>query len=251
LDLQGGFSIMPGMRLEIPTVNYYRVEAGQTWEELAQKLLGARHRATVLSMANGSYPWLSPQEDSQILVPYNLRLVVRRSDTLVTIAFEFMGRKEKAWVLAHYNQFKGEALSPGDVVLVPLVDLKLSHRGKEIAATALGTRAEEMTGTLREAQLQVDKELAALIADVKGARYVDAVRRGNRFLAVKTLGKRTLATVHRQLLEAYVALDALGLAVHSCGEWRRLAPHVRLDPMLLSPKLLGACERVSPPAKKP
>ncbi len=247
LDLGGGSAIVPGMRLEVPSITFHRVKGGETWEFLAKELLGAPHRAVVLSMANGSSPWLVPQEGSQIMVPYNLRVVVTRNDTIVTIAYEFMGRREKAWVLDHYNDLRGRTLVRGDVVLVPLTELSLSAEGKVAAQNALGSRSSEATGSLREAQLAVEAELPALIADVKGGRYVDAVARGNRFLATAELGKRTLATIQRQLLEAYVALDALGLAVHACGEWRKTDPRARLDPVLTSPKILSACERAELP----
>ena len=243
LDLAGGSSIVPGMRLEIPSVTYHRAKAGDNWESLARQLLGAPHRAIVLSAANGSSPWLVPQPGSEIMVPYNLRVLVARSDTLVTIAYEFMGRREKAWELDHYNNLRGRTPVPGDVVLVPVTDLGLSAEGKRAAESAPGSRCADVTGSLREAQLKVETELPALIADVKGGRYVDAVARGNRFLATAELGQRTLATIHRQMLEAYAALDAVGLAVHACSEWRKVEPRPRLDPAFTSPKLLTACER--------
>jgi hypothetical protein len=247
LDLGGGSAIVPGMRLEVPSMTYHRVKAGETWETLAKTLLGAPHRAVVLSMANGSSPWIIPQENSEIMLPYNLRVVVTHSDTIVTIAYEFMGRREKAWVLDHYNDLKGRTLVRGDVILVPITDLPLSAEGKRAAQNALGSRAGDATGSLREAQLGVENELPAMIADVKGGRYVDAVARGNRFLATAELGKRTLATIHRQLLEAYVALDAVGLAVHACSEWRKVDPRARLDPVTTSPKVMSACERAELP----
>jgi LysM repeat protein len=243
LDLAGGSSIVPGMRLEIPSVTFHRVKAGETWESLARSMLGAPHRAVLLSTANGSSPWLTPEEGSEIMLPYNLRVVVARQDTLITIAYEFMGRRERAWELDYYNSLKGRVLVPGDVVLVPVTDLGLSAEGKQAALKSLGSHCSDATGSVREAQLAVGNELPALIADVKGGRYVDAIVRGNRFLTTADLGKRTLATIHRQLLDAYVALDAIGLAVHSCNEWRKVAAKPRLDPAFTSPKILSACER--------
>jgi hypothetical protein len=47
--------------------------------------------------------------------------------------------------------------------------------------------------------------------------------------------------VYRQLTEAYVALDAVGLAATSCAEWRKADPGATLDPIELSPKIMGAC----------
>jgi hypothetical protein len=98
-------------------------------------------------------------------------------------------------------------------------------------------------GGVREAQRKVSQEIPALIADVKGGRYVDAASRGSRFLASGALTEPEQAIVNRQLLEAYVALDATGLATQACTEWRKRDKHATLDPVELSPKIISACAR--------
>jgi hypothetical protein len=95
----------------------------------------------------------------------------------------------------------------------------------------------------RREQKRVAGEIPALIADVRAGRYVDAVARANRFIATKALTQPQQAIIYRQLLEAYVALDAQGLAAAACGEWRTADPAVTIDPVLLSPKLLAACKQ--------
>jgi hypothetical protein len=154
-----------------------------------------------------------------------------------------MGNMNKAWVLDHYNGFKGRALQRGDVVLVPLTDLGLSEGGRKTAAEATRSSGSEALGETRTVQLKVNSELPALIADVRSGRYVEAVRRGSRFLSSGALTTPQLASIHRQLLEAYVALDTAGLAAAACAEWRRHDPSVKLDPVHLSPKIIAACER--------
>jgi hypothetical protein len=250
LEAQGGTSIVPGMRLEVPAVSYRRIRPGDTWADLAVETLGSARREVVLAAANDTSPWLPPEEGNEIVLPYNLRVVTSSADTIVTIAYEFLGDRNKAWVLDHYNGFKGHKLGRGDVVLVPLTDLELTDAGQRAATEAAGLACSEGKGETRQRQLSVRDELPALIADVKSARYVDAVTRGNRFLSSGDLGKPTLATVQRQLLEAYVALGATGLATAACTAWRKAAPQVRLDPILLSPKLIAACERGGVPQTK-
>ena len=83
LDLEGGSSITRGMRLEVPALGHRRVGAGDTWESLAEELLGSAKRSDVLALANGSQPWLTPEEGAEISVPYNLRVIVRGIDTLI------------------------------------------------------------------------------------------------------------------------------------------------------------------------
>jgi len=129
----------------------------------------------------------------------------------------------------------------GDVLLVPLTDLPLTAEGKGLVGSAQGQQASEGRGEIRANQLKVARELAALVSDVRGGRYVDAVRRGNTFLAQGELTRPQLSTVHRQLLEAYVALGAIGLAAESCDAWQKAAPGSPLDPTWLSPKILNAC----------
>ena len=241
LDVEGGTDIVPGMRLEVPALAHRRVKRGDTWKGLAAELLGHPDREDVLAVANGTSPWLPPEDGAEIVVPYNLRVVASPTDTIVSIAFKYMGDMNKAWVLDRYNRFKGRKLRRGDVVLVPVVDLPLTDEGRAAAADAAAQRCSEGGGDTRLSQRKVHAELPLLIADVRNGRYVDAVRRGNRFLASAELTKAQLASVNRQLLEAYVALDAPGLATEACAEWRKHDPNARLDPIKLSPKLLKAC----------
>jgi phage tail protein X len=244
LGLAGGSPIVKGMRLEVPAVGHRLVKHGETWDTLAAELLGAANRSDVLSIANGSSPWLAPEEGSELIVPYNLRVLVSGSnETLVTIAFKYYGDMNKAWVLDRYNGLNGHKVEPNDVVLVPLSDLPLSELGKKAAQESAGNTCSQALGSVRDAQRKVLQEIPALIADVKGGRYVDATSRGSRFLASGALTEHELAIVNRQLLEAYVALDATGLATQACSEWRKRDRQAVLDPVELSPKILAACAR--------
>lgn len=86
LDLEGGSSITRGMRLEVPALSHRTIVRGDTWDALAGELLGWSMRSDVLSMANDSKPWLLPEEGAEIIVPYNLRVIVRPQESLVAIA---------------------------------------------------------------------------------------------------------------------------------------------------------------------
>jgi hypothetical protein len=248
LDAQGGTPIVAGQRLEIPALGYYRVTAGETWASLAKQLLGDGDvaRATAFAQANDTMPWIAPSDGAEIVVPYNLRYIVTQSDNIVTIAQRFTGDKEKAWLLDQYNHLKGQPLRRGDVILVPLVNLPLTEAGKAEAATAEAAVRNQAAGTTREAQRKVDAEIPVLLSDVRGGRYVEALARGVRMLALADLTKQQLGIIHRQLTEAYVALDARGLAASSCAAWRANDPKARLDPLVLSPKILAACSKGQP-----
>lgn len=241
LDTGRGIPILPGMRLEVPAVGHYRVNAGETWASLAQELLGDANRSDVLSLANASMPWLTPVDGQEIIVPYNLRYVAGGGDSTLTIAYRFLGERDKAWMLDRYNRLKGEPVRRGDTLLVPLSDLTLTPEGKAEAAAAGAIVRAEGAGRAREAQRRVDTELPQLAADVRGGRYVDAAARGNRMLGYGDLTKPQLAAINRHLVESYVALDATGLGETACAAWREADPQAPLDPVELSPKIMRVC----------
>jgi hypothetical protein len=246
LDARGGTPIVRGMRLEVPALEHRKVASGDTWETLAAELLGSPSRADVLSMANGSNPWLAPEEGSEIAVPYNLRVLVGEGEQITQVAYRHLGDMTKAWMLDRYNGFEGKKLAPGDVVLVPLTDLPLTQAGREALLSSVGATCSEAGGLGKKTQRKIAQELPALVADVRAGRYVDAVTRGTRFVATGMLTEPQLSLVHQKLVEAYVALDAVGLAAASCAEWRKRDPAARLDPALHSPKIIAACEHAQP-----
>jgi hypothetical protein len=245
LESQGGSPIVPGQRLEIPALDHRIVNAGDTWPALALALLGDADRATVFARANGTMPWIPPPEGAEIVVPYNLRYIASEKDNIVTIAQKFT-EKEKAWMLDQYNKLKGQPIRRGDEVLIPLVDLPLTPAGRAEAAAADAAARTQAHGLTREVQRKVDLDMPVLLADVRGGRYVDAVTLGVKLLALGELTKAQLGLIQRQLTEACAALDAQGLAAAACASWRENDPKARLDPIMLSPKIMGACLKGQP-----
>ncbi len=243
LDVQGGIPLVVGMRLEVPTASHYIVKKGDTWAALSLRFLGQSQRSDVLSMSNGSSPWMTPETGARIVIPYNLALTIVSDETIVSIAQKYLGDRNKAWMLTRYNDLKKGNLERGAVLLVPLTDIELSEEGQKLATEYKGMETDTTSTDQRREQKRVAGEIPALIADVHGGRYVDAVARGNRFVATRALTTTQLAIVYRQLLEAYVALDAQGLAAAACGEWKTADPSAALDPVKLSPKIIAACKQ--------
>jgi hypothetical protein len=247
LDAGGGIPIVPGMRLEVPAVGHRRASAGDTWTALAKELLGDEQRSDVLAAANGSMPWLHPADGQDLIIPYNLRYVVGPSDSLLTIAYRFLGERDQAWMLDRYNRKKGKAVQRGEVVLVPLSAIELTPAGKAEAASASAVVRAEGAGQAREAQRRVEAELPLLAGELRSGRYVDAVARGNRMLGYGELSRPQIASIQQKLTEAYVALDAVGLAETACTAFREADPSAVLDPIELSPKILRACTSAAMP----
>ena len=246
LDVGGGVPVIAGMRLEIPAVGHHRVVAGETWLGLALELLGDDQRFDVLAMANASMPWLTPADGQEIIIPYNLRVVVSPGDSLLTIAYRYLGERDKAWVLDRYNHLKGEAVRRGDVMLVPLVNLSLTDAGRRELARGGALACSEGGGMAREAQHRADAELPLLASDVRSGRWIDAISRGNRILGYGQLTVPEIVLVQKALTAAYAAVDAVGLAATACGAWRQADATAVLDPVELSPKILRAC--LGPPS---
>jgi hypothetical protein len=246
LDVAGGGSaIVPGMRLEIPAPAYHHVMLNETWYELALAWLGDTKRADVLANANRGQSWVPPEEGREIVVPAVVSVIAGEDDSDMTVAGRYLGDVNKAWIVDAYNFRKTGPFRRGEVVLVALPDLTLTVRGKAEARDALDRERTEGQGGQHEVQRRADSELPALLADVRGGRYVDAVARGNRILALGELTRPQLATVNHALLDAYVALDAAGLAAGACTAWRANDPTARLDPGppdLVSPKIRAACK---------
>lgn len=250
LDDHGGIRIVPGMRLEIPAVTYLRIAHGDTWKDLAVRLLGHEERAFALADANGSKPWLLPEEDSEIVVPYNLRVVATGNETIVALAYRYLGDRKAAWMLDNYNQRKGRILVRGEVVLIPLVDIGLTETGKQAAAEANVRTNLESGGRARAAQQAAHNALPELYASVNQGQYVETVKLGTTLLQSGRLTRHQRGQVHRLLLEAYVALGVAGRATEACGEWLKADSKARLDPARLSPKIVAACAAL-PPAAPP
>ena len=147
------------------------------------------------------------------------------------LAQRYLGDMNKAWELDAYNGRKGDQkLLRGDVVLVPLLDIALTEEGKKAARVAAERIRTEGSGQAYEAQRRAEADIPPLLADVRAGRYVDAVAKGNRLLGSGDLTKPQLATIHRALVDAYVALDAHGLAAGACAAWRANANPAETQP---------------------
>jgi hypothetical protein len=247
LDAQGGSAIVPGMRIEIPAPGHHRVVGKETWYELALAYLGDPKRADVLAGANQAQSWVPPVEGQEIVIPPVLSHIGAEGDTDNMLAQRYLGDPIKAWVIDAYNFRKPGPLRRGEVVLIALPELSLTVRGRAEARDAQDRERTEGSGQTHESQRKADAELPALIADVRGGRYVDAVARGNRLLGTGELTRPQLGMIHKALLESYVALDATGAAAGACAAWRASDPNARLEPALVSPKIRAVCTQKPAP----
>jgi hypothetical protein len=241
LDVQNGAAIVPGVRLEIPAVEHHIVARGDTWDALADRFLGGRRRAEALAVANGTWPWLPPEIGREVRIPFNLRYVVKRGDSTPTIAYRFLEKRDDAYLLDRYNDLNGDAVEPGDVILVPLANLELTDEGKRAAREGLGYVVSEGQGDDRDAQDAATLSIPELEQLVRKGEWIAAIAKGNTLLGSGRLTDPEIARIERQLVEAYVAMNADALAEDACRTYRKADPDAELDPIELSPKILHAC----------
>jgi len=256
LDGTRKHGLSPGMILEIPAVTYRQVHQGQTWKSLAKELLGDEKRYILLAQINGHKPWIEPELGQLIVVPYNLAWIATGEESLATLAYRFLGSTKHAYRIVQYNDLGDRELERGEVLLLPLSELSLTDEGRAAAETAAAQITEQSHGNLFRQQQESKLEAKQLGDDIRGGRYVAAVARGTRLLETGKLTQEGRAQVHWLLLEAYVALDARGLARTSCEAFRSLTPQSKLDPLTTSPKILRVCpdepesvKAPAPPAK--
>jgi hypothetical protein len=241
LDGTKASGLTPGMILEIPAVTYRKVHQDQTWKSLATELLGDEDRYILLAQINDHKPWIEPELGQLIVVPDNLTWIATGEERLPTLAYRFLGSTKHAYRIVQYNDIGDRRLERGEVLLLPMSERPLTEEGKAAAAVAATQITEQSHGdTFREQQASKE-EARQLGEDIRGGRYVAAVARGTQLLEGGRLTQEGRAQVHRHLLEAYVALDARGLARSSCEAWRSLTPQSNLDPLTTSPKILRVC----------
>jgi hypothetical protein len=233
--------LTPGMILEIPAVTYHKVHEDQTWKSLAKELLGDEKRYILLAQVNDHKPWIEPELGQLIVVPYNLAWIATGEESLPTLAYRFLGSTKHAYQIVQYNDLGDREIERGRVLLLPLSELPLTEEGKAAAELAAHQITEQSHGDLFREQQESKEEARQLGEDIRGGRYVSAVARGSQLLEGGKLTQEGRAQVHRHLLEAYVALDARGLARTACQAWRSLTPQSKLDPLTTSPKILRVC----------
>lgn len=243
LDARGGSGVVAGQPLEIPAPSHVRLDAPTTWAELAKAHLGDERRAEVLARANGGVSWVPPSIGQEIVVPAVIAHLATDADTMPAIAQRYLADQNRAWELDAYNHRAGGSKpAPGEVVLVPILDLALTAEGKREAREAADRVRSEGGGQAHEAQRHAEAEIPPVLADVAAGRYVDAVAKANRLLGSGPLTPAQIATLQRALVEAYVALESPGLAAGACAAYREAAgPLVSLDPRMTSPKIRSAC----------
>lgn len=236
--------LLEGAWVFIPMVTFYEVAPNETWKSIAMRFYGQEARAAALIEANQGNRRVQPDEGAELVVPYPLRHVIAPGETLAKIAKLYM--PDTPVSLRRLRQFNpGARVERGRVVLVPLFGLRLVGDGRTEASKSFLRAAGG--GGAKEAQDDVETSLPELIAQVRGARFAEAVAMGNRLLGATSLTSTQIVTIQKELGVAYVALDRHDLAVASFRAALALQPNLELDTVRTSPRVLDAFRRAKQP----
>ncbi len=242
----GGNGLLPGSWLFIPMVSFYRVGRDETWQSIATRFYGTPERSATLVEANNGNRRVEPDEGTELLVPYPLRHVVAPGETIAKIAKTYM--PDSPLSLKRLRKFNaGARIERGQVVLVPLFDLRLAGEGQTQASAAFMLAAGG--GAAKSAQDEVESSLPQLIQQVEKAQFAEAVALGNRLLGTPSLSSTQVVTIEKELAAAYVALERLDLAEASFRAALALQPNLELDTVRTSPRVLEAFNRAKQPGK--
>ncbi|MAQ17962.1 MAG: hypothetical protein CMN30_24590 [Sandaracinus sp.] len=243
LTAGGGAPIEVGLRLLVPHVTYHRVEEGQTWSAIARRFYGDPRRSFVIVEANDASQSEQPAEGTELLIPYPLRHVTGQSDTLQRVAKAYYGNggRDETRRLRRFNDLRTNRIARGQIILVPVEDLKLSDEGR--AAIEEFTGRAPAAGEMRARQAEIDEELPGLLEHVRRGRFTEAVQLGNRLLGAQVLTGNQIVTIQRELGTAYVALGRVDLAVDAFREALQRQPDLQLDTVRTSPPVMRAFQR--------
>lgn len=236
--------LLPGSWVFVPMVSFYRVGKEETWKSIAERFYGRPGRAAALIEANKGNRRVEPDEGAELLVPYPLRHVVAPGETLAKIAKTYM--PESPLSLKRLRQFNsGARIERGEVVLVPLFNLRLAGEGRTEATSAFMLAAGG--GAAKEAQDEIESVLPELIQQVEKAKFAEAVSLGNRLLGAERLSATQVVTIQKELAVAYVALERTDLAEASFRAALALQPNLELDSVRTSPLVIEAFNRAKQP----
>jgi LysM repeat protein len=235
-------SIVPGLRLAVPTVHYHRVQPGETWAELAERYYADVRRAFVLIEANTGSSSRTPEPGALLLVPFPLRYVSSAHDPIRQAARDFYDGSNKALaMLRRFNAIRAARSARGEVLLLPLSTLVLSDQGRRVA----DSQGQELgqAGQARDKQLSAQDALPKLRQHVLEGRYVEAVALANQLLGSGELTGNQLVTIQRELGTALIALDREDLAFEAFKSLLEQQPDVELGLGDTSPRVLKILDR--------
>ncbi len=230
--------LIAGQRLLVPAPEFRVVAPEDTWDSLAQLLLGDGRRSFLLEEANHAEGSSRPAAGAEIVVPAVVAYRLRYGDGLAQVAERFYGSREGARLIKRFNFMQSARINHGQVLLIPLPELSLTAAGR---AALEGSRASRGDGTRAASQARAAEAIRRVERLLGDGSYVEVVAAGNRLLASSSeLSGNQVVSILRALGTAHVALDRVDLAVAAFREALRHQADLEWNPITTSPKVLDA-----------
>ncbi|MBI2895175.1 MAG: LysM peptidoglycan-binding domain-containing protein [Deltaproteobacteria bacterium] len=230
--------LIAGQRLLVPAPEFRVVAPEDTWESLAQLVLGDGRRAFLLEGANHAESASRPATGAEIVVPAVVAYRLRYGDGLAQVAERFYGSREGARLIKRFNFMQSARINHGQVLLIPLPELALTAAGR---AALEANRASRGDGTRAASQATAAEAIRRLERLLGDGSYVEVVAAGNRLLAsASDLSGNQVVSILRALGTAHVALDRPDLAIEAFREALRHQTDLECNPITTSPKVLEA-----------
>lgn len=244
---------MGGLRISIPTASERQVEQGDSWEAIAKRYYDAPDRAFAIIEANRLRANVPPDAGTWILVPYPVHHEVEQGQSLQDIArlyYTGSAAANGAQRLRRFNRIQlRQRVQRGQILLVPLSDLKLSDQGQKFAEEE--GYLSQGPGDKREKQLRVAEQLPSLRAHVKKGRYVAAVAMASELLGSGDLSGNQVVTIQRELGTSLVALGEEQMALDAFASALHVQPDMELDMARTSPKVLKIFQQAQAERRAP
>jgi tetratricopeptide (TPR) repeat protein len=225
-----------GERVEIPEVTYYRIDDGDTWRELASRFLSSPDRDRFLAEMNGLSPDQMPATGTIIKLPYHLRHIFAKGETLKSVTRLYYKNTRTVDWLRQYNSPEKTKYGRGEVIIVPLIHLELT---KEESERIDAFRSRQQTHRDADEQVAAREAIAGLKKAYARGRYVQIVASASRLIGYGHLTVPQEIGVHNYLAYAYVALGEKSLAVAAFKRALTLQPDMELSTITNSPKILA------------
>lgn len=233
LNVQSSAGILPGTRVVIPSVSYYRVRERDTWERIAYREFGSAARAPYLAEVNHADVRVDPSPGAVVRVPYLLRYVVPEdAEPLFEIAQRFYGDRAQTRFIAEFNRLASMRLQRGQVLLLPMAELTLREEPVCEGGPSLAQ--------IERAQREFEHRVVALRSMIDHGQYVEALALGSRLLGGTEVSETQRARVQRMLAETYCALDRVDLAAEALRDVLRVQPDLRFDEVSMPPRMMDA-----------
>lgn len=241
LTTEGGSAIVVGLRLVIPTVSYHRVEEGETWPDLASRFYGNPKRSFAILAANDGAKRPLPDPGAELIIPYPLRHVAEQGQNVRAVAKIYFDEPRGLRHLRRFNSIRSNRLQRGQILLIPLSNLRLSEQGRRIAEAQRAL--PEARGDVRAKQDATNKRLPELRDLVRKGEYTAAIGLANFLLGEGDLTGNQIVTIQRELGTTLVALAKPDMAQAAFTAALLQQPDMELDMARTSPKVLAIFER--------